>query len=205
MREGRAKGAGEPGEARLDPREERRLLLLAALGFSLVALVLFASFLLPGSTKIPSNPIGDGTRYFIFQRGFYAEQILQGNIPLWNPHIFSGLPFVGVFQSAVFYPLNVIYLVLPVGKALTVDFALHLILLGLGTFAWLRHWRIHPAGAFFGALMIMLGAPNFLRILAGQLSVLNTLAWRRCCYSRSTSSPRGGRSDGAWPVCSRRP
>src|SRR4028118_2353358 len=39
-------------------------------------------------------------------RFFAAQQLSQGLIPLWNPHQFSGTPFVANGQSAVFYPLG---------------------------------------------------------------------------------------------------
>ncbi len=155
----------------------RRGLAPAAAAFALISFGLFAEYFFGPSEWIASNPIGDTARYFAFLRTFYAEQLAQGNVPLWNPYSFSGLPFVGIFQSAVFYPPNLVYLVFPLTTALMLDFAVHLALLGTFSYAWLRGWRLHAAAAFFGALMIALGAPNFLRILAGQLTVLDTLVW----------------------------
>jgi hypothetical protein len=155
----------------------RRELLVVAIALVAICGVVFGSILFGPSGRIASNPIGDGARYFVYQRGFYAEQLLAGNLPLWNPHVFSGLPFVGTFQTAVFYPFNLIYLLLPVGVALNLDLCLHLVLLGTFSFAWIRGWGLHPAAAFFAALMVMFGAPTFLRVLAGQLTVLDTLAW----------------------------
>ena len=34
-------------------------------------------------------------------------------LPLWNPYNFSGTPLAANFQSAVFYPLNIIFFALP--------------------------------------------------------------------------------------------
>lgn len=37
--------------------------------------------------------------------------IKTGQIPLWNPYNFSGSPLLANFQSALFYPLNILHLV----------------------------------------------------------------------------------------------
>lgn len=63
---------------------------------------------------IPYKPIGlDLIRFFYPQRVFTNEEISAGRLPLWNPYIFSGNPHLANLQSAVFYPLNAIYLFLP--------------------------------------------------------------------------------------------
>ena len=36
-----------------------------------------------------------------------------GQIPLWNPYVFSGNPLMANYQSAVFSPLNLIFFILP--------------------------------------------------------------------------------------------
>ncbi|OGH20479.1 MAG: hypothetical protein A3D74_02810 [Candidatus Levybacteria bacterium RIFCSPHIGHO2_02_FULL_37_13] len=44
---------------------------------------------------------------------FAVDLIKQGILPLWNPYNFSGAPLISNFQSAVFYPLGIFYLILP--------------------------------------------------------------------------------------------
>jgi hypothetical protein len=46
-------------------------------------------------------------------RYFSIDQLKQGNIPFWNPHNFSGNPQMADFQTAIFYPLNFLYFLLP--------------------------------------------------------------------------------------------
>lgn len=63
---------------------------------------------------IPHKPIGDDQiRLFYPERTFTNEMLAKKTIPLWNPYIFAGTPFLADFQSAVFYPLNVVYFLLP--------------------------------------------------------------------------------------------
>ncbi len=44
---------------------------------------------------------------------FAIETVKSGELPLWNPHNFSGSPLFANFQSALLYPLNIFYLFLP--------------------------------------------------------------------------------------------
>ena len=36
----------------------------------------------------------------------------KGQLPLWNPYNFSGYPLAANFQSAAFYPLNILFFLL---------------------------------------------------------------------------------------------
>jgi|GEM_PF-4236430 len=51
---------------------------------------------------------------------YLARELLQGKFPLNNPYIFSGTPFFADINLAVLHPLNLLYLVLPPFRALTV-------------------------------------------------------------------------------------
>ncbi|MCS6861849.1 MAG: hypothetical protein NZT92_16205, partial [Abditibacteriales bacterium] len=37
---------------------------------------------------------------------FKQQCLREGALPLWNPYVLGGMPFVGNVQSAVFYPPN---------------------------------------------------------------------------------------------------
>lgn len=67
-----------------------------------------------------------------------AEMWRSGHVPLWNPLVGCGAPLAANYQSAVFYPLNALYLLLPAETALGWTVALHLALAGLGLYAWGR-------------------------------------------------------------------
>ena len=56
----------------------------------------------------PSNkPIAfDDIRQFFPNRKLLQEELAKGIIPLWNPYIYSGTPFIGAFDTAVWYPLS---------------------------------------------------------------------------------------------------
>jgi hypothetical protein len=158
------------------PGSERRKDRLAVLGL-LVATGVVTGDLLLDPERVVSHSLGDTFRYFLSARAFGFRELAAGNLPLWNPHLFSGTPFVGGFQSALLYPPNWIHLLLPTEMAIDLEVAVHVFLLGAFQYAWARSRRLGHGASLFAAAMLMFGAPVALRVLAGQLTVLATLAW----------------------------
>src|SRR6188768_97853 len=72
--------------------------------------------------------IGDVVTQFYPYRSFAADSVRQGTLPLWNPYLLSGVTFVGNCLSALFYPPNVVYYLIPLPAAWTVALALRLFL-----------------------------------------------------------------------------
>lgn len=51
----------------------------------------------------------DDFLYFIYPiRNFAAVSLSQGELPLWNPYTFSGMPFLADIQSGIFYIPNLL-------------------------------------------------------------------------------------------------
>lgn len=42
-----------------------------------------------------------------------VDQLKKGELPFWNPYNFSGSPLLANYQSQVFYPFSIVYLLLP--------------------------------------------------------------------------------------------
>ncbi len=110
---------------------------------------------------VPWNPLlWDGMAEFYPWRLFAAESLRHGWIPLWNPHQLCGTPFVANSQSAVFYPLNLLFTVLPVARAFGVSVWLHLALTGLFLYGYLRSaaWSLSAPAALLGAVAWQMSA-----------------------------------------------
>lgn len=91
------------------------------------------------SSLVPWNPLmWDGMAEFYPWRKFAAETLKSGYLPLWNPHQFCGTPFVANSQSAVFYPFNLLFCLLPVSQAFGVSVLLHLFFTGIFAYCFLR-------------------------------------------------------------------
>jgi hypothetical protein len=78
-------------------------------------------------------------------------------VPLWNPYLFGGLPYVAGMHGDIFYPTALLRLVLPTDVAMTWGLIIHLSLAGLFTFVFLRTAGLGFFGALAGGLAYMLG------------------------------------------------
>jgi len=78
----------------------------------LVLLVLWAFYfwrvLTPNAADRVSLPEGDYSGQFLSFGAYQARRLLSGEIPLWNPYNYGGLPFIADTQAAVFYPPRLI-------------------------------------------------------------------------------------------------
>ena len=81
--------------------------------------------------------------------------LADGQLPLWNPQIFTGLPFLAAGQASTFYPLNVLFYVLPLDVAYGWFTALQISLAGMGLYAWARTLRLRPWAALGGGVVYM--------------------------------------------------
>lgn len=75
-----------------------------------------------------------------------------GHLPLWNPEIFGGLPFVAAGSGDIFYPTWLLRLVIPTTTAGNISFLLHYILAGLFTYLLLRRLHVGWTGSVIGGL-----------------------------------------------------
>lgn len=150
---------------------------IALLILALFTIAMFADVLFSSENIILSNYRTDIARQFFYWRDFGFSQLAQGTIPLWNPHIFSGAPFFGGFQSAILYPPNILFLILPVAKAVNLSIALHVLLIGFFMYLWTAYRNLHPLACLSSSVMLMFSGSYFLHIYAGHLSNLCTVAW----------------------------
>ena len=75
-----------------------------------------------------------------------------GHLPLWNPELFGGMPFVAAGSGDVFYPTWLLRFVVPVTTAGNLSFFVHYILAGLFTYLLLRRLQVGWTGAVVGGL-----------------------------------------------------
>ena len=83
---------------------------------------------------------GDILHYFYPYRDYAAAAFRGGRIPLWNPFIFVGVPFLANPQAAVLYPLHWPLSWLAVTKQIYWSGAIHGWILGYGGYWLMRRW-----------------------------------------------------------------
>lgn len=83
------------------------------------------------------------------------ESWKRGALPLWNPHSFSGTSHVGNYQSAIFSPINALFLILPEIHAWSVMILLQPIFAGFFMFLFLRSLAVSQEGSVLGSVAFM--------------------------------------------------
>lgn len=119
----------------------------------------------------------DASAQYLPWRAFGFRELAHGNLPLWNPHAFSGAPFFGNFQVALLYPPNWLHLVLPDAVALGWTMALHVGLAGVFTYLFCRQRGLGPTSSLVGGLTFSLSGPYFFHLFAGHAPYLAALTW----------------------------
>jgi O-antigen/teichoic acid export membrane protein len=81
--------------------------------------------------------------------------LADGQLPLWNPQIFTGIPFLAAGQASTFYPLNILFYLLPLDVAYGWFTALQIALAGIGFYGWARTLKLRPLAALGGGTVYM--------------------------------------------------
>jgi hypothetical protein len=161
------------GASRVPLQED---VLAVAILLGLTALY-FVPALMHGNARVLSSMWNDTWNQYFYWREFGFSALRHGELPLWNPYIFSGTPYIAGTQSAIFYPLNLIHLFLGTALAINVGIALHCFLAAFFTYVYCRYMSLTVMASMISAITFAFGAPFFLHIYSGHLSNLSTMPW----------------------------
>ena len=152
--------------------------LAAAVIYALLSLVFVGQGLLPGRTLSSSDylwsvapwassrppevaPLGSNFEpqdaVVVFQPFFEYSKAAFPDVPLWNPHIMAGRPFLANSQSAVFSPFTLPANLLPLSKALGVIALLKLFVAAFGTYLFARTLGMRFGGALLAGVVFAFG------------------------------------------------
>jgi hypothetical protein len=177
----------------------RRLTPLAApVFFAIVTLITFGGVLF-SADRVVSSAGTDIAMQFLAWREFGFSQLRHGHLALWNPFIYGGTPYLAGFQSALLYPPNWVYLVLPLGPATNWGIALHVWMAGYFVYLWCRHRRVDPSQrvgivpAMLAGVSFMYCGPYILHSYAGHLPHLCVMVWAALLILTLERLAQGGR------------
>jgi hypothetical protein len=139
----------------------REILLVVAAAVALVAL----AYLLP-PTLFEGT---DWLRLHLPNKVHAAEALGEGRLPLWNPYVGLGRPFLADTETAVLYPPNLLYLVADPSTALLLLTFGHYVLGLVGLLALGRALGLERWAAWLTAAGFLWGAPLVARLSAGQV------------------------------------
>ncbi|WP_376788677.1 oligosaccharide flippase family protein [Thermoflexus sp.] len=131
---------------------------------------------------------------------FLVSAFRRGELPLWNPYLFAGAPFLANGQHSALYPFTLLFLIFPIPQAYSLFNALQLFLAGLGMYGLARAWGLGRAAATFAGVAYELSAFMvvslvFPMIVAGAawlpylLAALHAMIERRPLFGRPAALP----------------
>ena len=104
-----------------------------------------------------------------------AENLQAGHLPLWNPYVSGGVPWLGQPQTGVLYPGNLLFWIFPFVTGLKMFHALHFFLSALGGYLWAKSVGGSRPKALAAGLLWSLN--GFWRARAEFLPLLSVLSW----------------------------
>ncbi len=105
-----------------------------------------------------------------------ARALIAGQLPLWNPYLFMGAPFLANPQAGVLYPLNWPLAPFAIPTAVKIAIITHIFIAAVGAFKLARRaLNLTSAAATLAALLFGLG--GHLTGKVEQVNQLQALAW----------------------------
>ncbi|MDQ7823874.1 MAG: YfhO family protein [Candidatus Eremiobacteraeota bacterium] len=102
-------------------------------------------------------------------RNYQYEMGKAHQLFLWNPYMFSGQPFCGAMESALFYPPEWIFFFVPPGRGIVYFVTCHFLLAAICFFLFLRKTGFSPPSALGGAVLFSLGGFPVLNVIHIQI------------------------------------
>ncbi|MBI4055060.1 MAG: YfhO family protein [Elusimicrobia bacterium] len=126
---------------------------LCILAIFLTVLIQYSPALLSSHTYFQ----GDLTYLTHPWRTLTAEMLQRGELPLWNPYAYFGIPLAANLQSGVYYPPSLLFALFPFASALKLYHLLHYFLGGFFAFLWMRSWGFPRSGSLAASFPFYLG------------------------------------------------
>ena len=121
-------------------------------------------------------PRGDVFTYFYPYWEYRNAALRAGHLPLWNPLLFMGVPFLANSQSGVLYPPNWFLIFFDTPTAVKVAIITHLIWAGIGTYLFARKSiKTSLLASLLAGTLFALG--GYLTAQVEHVNQLQGLAW----------------------------
>lgn len=110
-------------------------------------------------------------------RDFIHVCIKHGIFPLWNPHMFNGIPLQTGLRPVLNPWLLLTYLSPNIETEMRWAVFVHLFWAHLGGVLWLRSWNFSPMASWLGSLVVAFTGFQLGHLYAGHYDVMSALAW----------------------------
>jgi uncharacterized membrane protein YfhO len=143
----------------------------------LATLLLYTGLIFfPDSQLFPAKDWWGQHRYW---KSFLNDSFFRDHeIPLWNPMVFSGEPFLGhPTASTYFYPLNILFIHYNPDPVFKFYLIFHTLLAGLGMFYLVKRLLDDRFIALFGSIAFIFGGAWIAKISYGQLTNMVVISY----------------------------
>jgi len=126
----------------------------------------------------PDNPVSDLTITHWPNALFIRHSLATwGQVPLWRPLILGGEPFAANPLSGLWYPPNLLLLLLPLTPAFNLLFVLHTAWAGWGGYVLARSVGACRAGGLLAAFTLMFAPKAVAHLASGHVGLYCAFAW----------------------------
>ncbi|HSR53505.1 MAG TPA: YfhO family protein [Acidobacteriota bacterium] len=129
--------------------------------------------------KSVKNPIiSDITDQVFPYQVFLRDELSQGRLPLWNPYVQTGVPFLANSVSAALNPFQMVFLLLPQAAAMEWSAWFKLLLAGVGIYLLAIRLGLRPQSALVAAAAYQLAAYQIFYLGFSNTWVSGLLGWQ---------------------------
>jgi len=133
-----------------------------------------------GGLQYPSDLIN----YFFPLKDLAASRFASGELPLWNPHICSGIPLMATLQLAVFYPGSWLAVLIPTEWAIPIVTTLECVLAGWFAALLFRAWGHGVLAAGLGGVLFVFACVLGQSFWPAEVSTLVWMPWLFLCVEK---------------------
>ena len=120
--------------------------------FFVLTIILFGKFVFSDQMLFGTDTLEAGVMF----RSFYVNFVKQFHqIPMWNPYLYGGIPFVDGMHGDTFCPLAALQIILPFYRSLGWKLFFTVFLAGIFMYYCLRAFKFSYGVSLFGALGYM--------------------------------------------------
>lgn len=118
---------------------------------------------------------GDNLSINVPSKILFFRMLGQGQLPLWNPYIFSGTPFLADINLGLLSPFNLFYLFFTPLRALTLSIVSAVLFAGVSMY-WLgKRMRLSRFASATSAVIFMFSGSLMTHTM--NTAILNTIVW----------------------------
>lgn len=172
--------------------------LVIVLSFLALAAIFFAPVVLGGAVLVPfdnlfrfppwsafaaqygiTTPYNELVSDLVLEnyawKKFIVESLRARELPLWNPYLFAGVPFLAAGQHSALYPFSLLFYLLPIERAFGYLSALQLAIAALAMYAFARVLGLSRFAATLSAVVYAFS--GFMVVSTTFPMVISTAAW----------------------------